>query len=149
MKIVPVLFFGFGWKADRHAQTDRCQCFSPGPHLQFLDEVTSLQVQVDKLRTLGINKIIALGHSGFTVDQMIAKKVRGVDVVIGGHTNTFLYTGRKADKAVTSATSVTYTVGLTLLLKAQAVFNDLNWSVGYLMHLNKVYFACFYVSFFK
>uniref|UniRef100_A0A3P8PLC4 5'-nucleotidase n=2 Tax=Astatotilapia calliptera TaxID=8154 RepID=A0A3P8PLC4_ASTCA len=65
----------------------------PGPHLQFLDEVTSLQVQVDKLRTLGINKIIALGHSGFTVDQMIAKKVRGVDVVIGGHTNTFLYTG--------------------------------------------------------
>lgn len=77
---------------------------------------------MDKLRTLGINKIIALGHSGFTVDKKIAKKVRGVDVVIGGHTNTFLYTGRKADTAVTS---VTYTVRLTLLLKVQAVFNDL------------------------
>uniref|UniRef100_A0AAQ5X2H6 5'-nucleotidase n=1 Tax=Amphiprion ocellaris TaxID=80972 RepID=A0AAQ5X2H6_AMPOC len=65
----------------------------PGPHLEFEDEVSSLQLQVNKLQTLGINKIIALGHSGFTVDQEIAKKVRGVDVVIGGHTNTFLYTG--------------------------------------------------------
>ncbi|KAM3871235.1 snake venom 5'-nucleotidase-like [Diretmus argenteus] len=65
----------------------------PGPHLMFEDEVKALQVQVDKLRTLGYNKIIALGHSGFEVDKDIAKRVRGVDVVIGGHTNTFLYTG--------------------------------------------------------
>ncbi|MED6289997.1 5'-nucleotidase [Characodon lateralis] len=65
----------------------------PGPHLEFQDEVSALQPQVDKLVTLGVNKIIALGHSGFTVDRLIARKVRGVDVVIGGHTNTFLYTG--------------------------------------------------------
>ncbi|XP_059208569.1 snake venom 5'-nucleotidase-like [Centropristis striata] len=66
----------------------------PGRHLKFEDEVEALQVQVDKLQTLGYNKIIALGHSGFEVDQKIAKRVRGVDVVIGGHTNTFLYTGK-------------------------------------------------------
>ncbi|KAM4521807.1 snake venom 5'-nucleotidase-like [Odontesthes bonariensis] len=66
----------------------------PGPHLEFEDEVTALQLQVDKLLKLGINKIIALGHSGFTVDQEIAKRVAGVDVVIGGHTNTFLFTGK-------------------------------------------------------
>ncbi|XP_068608204.1 snake venom 5'-nucleotidase-like [Brachionichthys hirsutus] len=65
----------------------------PGPHLKFEDEVEALQVQVDKLETLGYHKIIALGHSGFDVDKDIAKRVRGVDVVIGGHTNTFLYTG--------------------------------------------------------
>ncbi|CAG5866496.1 unnamed protein product [Menidia menidia] len=65
----------------------------PGPHLKFLDEVEALQLQVNKLETLGVNKIIALGHSGFEVDRDIAKRVRGVDVVIGGHTNTFLYTG--------------------------------------------------------
>lgn len=53
----------------------------------------ALQIQVDKLETLGYNKIIALGHSGFDVDQRIAKRVRGVDVVVGGHTNTFLYNG--------------------------------------------------------
>lgn len=58
-----------------------------------MDEVEALQAVVDKLETLGYNKIIALGHSGFAVDQDIAKRVRGVDVVIGGHTNTFLYTG--------------------------------------------------------
>lgn len=50
-------------------------------------------MQVDKLTAMGVNKIIALGHSGFTVDKNIAQKVKGVDVVIGGHTNTFLYTG--------------------------------------------------------
>ncbi|KAF7667827.1 hypothetical protein LDENG_00045510 [Lucifuga dentata] len=65
----------------------------PGPHLLFEEEVGALQPQIDKLLTLGVDKIIALGHSGFTMDQEIARKVRGVDVVIGGHTNTFLYTG--------------------------------------------------------
>ncbi|KAM3594138.1 uncharacterized protein V6R79_002968 [Siganus canaliculatus] len=67
---------------------------APGQHLKFEDEVKALQIEVDKLRTLGINKIIALGHSGFDVDREIAKRVRGIDVVIGGHTNTFLYTGK-------------------------------------------------------
>ncbi|XP_038616945.1 5'-nucleotidase [Tachyglossus aculeatus] len=66
---------------------------NPGRDLEFEDEITALQPEVDKLRFLGVNKIIALGHSGFEVDKLIAQKVRGVDVVVGGHTNTFLYTG--------------------------------------------------------
>ncbi|XP_033847276.1 5'-nucleotidase [Periophthalmus magnuspinnatus] len=65
----------------------------PGPHVHFEDELSALQRQVDKLQTLGVNKIIALGHSGFSVDQDIARSVQGVDVVIGGHSNTFLYNG--------------------------------------------------------
>ncbi|XP_043075178.1 5'-nucleotidase [Puntigrus tetrazona] len=76
----------------------------PGPHLQFEEEVAALQPHVDKLITLGVNKIIALGHSGFKVDQNIAKKVRGVDVVIGGHTNTFLYTGTPPSTEVPAGT---------------------------------------------
>ncbi|XP_036405966.1 snake venom 5'-nucleotidase-like [Megalops cyprinoides] len=72
----------------------------PGPHLTFEDEVQALQLQVDKLTTLGINKVIALGHSGFAVDQEIARKVKGVDVVIGGHTNTFLYNGTSPSKEI-------------------------------------------------
>lgn len=63
----------------------------------------ALQPQVDKLLTLGVNKIIALGHSGFSVDQEIARRVRGVDVVIGGHTNTFLYTGRDVNNTATNS----------------------------------------------
>lgn len=82
-----------------------CSCWRSGPHLRFEDEVSAVQLQVDKLQTLGVNKIIALGHSGFTVDKEIAKKVRGVDVVIGGHSNTFLFTGTEVNTAV-SITSV-------------------------------------------
>nr|KAF6506926.1 5'-nucleotidase ecto [Rousettus aegyptiacus] len=67
---------------------------NPGTNLVFEDEITALQLEVDKLKTLNVNKIIALGHSGFEMDKLIAQKVKGVDVVVGGHSNTFLYTGR-------------------------------------------------------
>ncbi|KAM8777156.1 5'-nucleotidase [Rhynchonycteris naso] len=73
---------------------------NPGPNLVFEDEITALQLQVDKLTTLNVNKIIALGHSGFEMDKLIAQKVKGVDVVVGGHSNTFLYTGNPPSKEV-------------------------------------------------
>ena len=41
-----------------------------------------------------MNILIALGHSGFQKDLEIAENVPDIDVVVGGHTNTFLYTGR-------------------------------------------------------
>lgn len=37
--------------------------------------------------------IFAVGHSGIKKDVEIAKKVSEVDLVVGGHTDTFLYTG--------------------------------------------------------
>ncbi|XP_054425650.1 5'-nucleotidase [Pteronotus mesoamericanus] len=73
---------------------------NPGKNLVFEDEITALQHQVDKLTTLNVNKIIALGHSGFEMDKLIAQKVKGVDVVVGGHSNTFLYTGNPPSKEV-------------------------------------------------
>ncbi|XP_046877126.1 5'-nucleotidase isoform X1 [Hypomesus transpacificus] len=72
----------------------------PGPNVQFQEEVSAMQNQVNKLLSLGVNKIIALGHSGFVMDQKIARRVRGVDVVIGGHSNTFLYTGQAPSSEV-------------------------------------------------
>lgn len=71
---------------------------NPGTNLVFEDEITALQPEVDKLKTLNVSKIIALGHSGFEMDKLIAQKVRGVDVVVGGHSNTFLYTGTPPSK---------------------------------------------------
>ncbi|XP_033635029.1 5'-nucleotidase-like [Asterias rubens] len=63
-------------------------------NLVFMDEVSSIQAEVDRLIAVeGVNKIIALGHSGYDADQKIAREVRGLDVVVGGHSNTFLYTG--------------------------------------------------------
>lgn len=73
---------------------------NPGRNLVFEDEIAALQPEVDKLKTLNVNKIIALGHSGFEMDKLIAQKVKGVDVVVGGHSNTFLYTGTPPSKEV-------------------------------------------------
>lgn len=48
---------------------------------------------MNRLKSEGINIIIALGHSGFEIDRIIAQEVEHVDLVIGGHSNTFLYSG--------------------------------------------------------
>ncbi|XP_053599192.1 protein 5NUC-like [Microplitis demolitor] len=72
---------------------------SPGK-VVFLDEVESVRREVDKLRADNVTIIIALGHSSFDADKKIAAEVDGVDLVIGGHTNTFLYSGRKPDLEV-------------------------------------------------
>jgi len=37
-----------------------------------------------------VNKIIVLSHSGYRVDQMVAANTTGVDVIVGGHSNTLL-----------------------------------------------------------
>lgn len=65
----------------------------PGPNVKFLPEVESVKSAVDELKKLNINKIIATGHAGIDIDKKIAKEVDGIDIVVGGHTNTFLYTG--------------------------------------------------------
>lgn len=49
------------------------------------------------LQNKGVKIIIALGHSGYDVDRDIAKNCPLVDAVIGGHSNTFLYTGEQPD----------------------------------------------------
>lgn len=43
------------------------------------------------LREQNVSIIVAVGHSGFDFDKMVAKECPDVDLVIGGHTNTFLY----------------------------------------------------------
>lgn len=53
--------------------------------------------EADALHNKGVNIIIALGHSGYDMDMEIAKSCPLVDVVIGGHSNTFLYSGRQPD----------------------------------------------------
>jgi 2',3'-cyclic-nucleotide 2'-phosphodiesterase (5'-nucleotidase family) len=61
----------------------------------FMDELDPIQAEVDKLVSQGINIIIALGHSGYQVDLNLANRLRDVDIIVGGHTNTFLYTGKE------------------------------------------------------
>ena len=72
----------------------KCPLFLTGPTIRFHDVIESVQTEVDALKQQGVNKIIAVGHAGYTKDQEIARSVDGIDIVVGGHTDTFLYTGK-------------------------------------------------------
>lgn len=63
---------------------------SPGPNIPFFPPVRALQAEVDRLEAEGINKIILLSHSGYHMDLDLAEAVTGVDVIVGGHSATYL-----------------------------------------------------------
>ncbi len=63
---------------------------SPGDKIKMLDYVSSVQKAVDELTSAGVNKIILLTHSGFDFDKESATKMRGIDVIVGGHSHTLL-----------------------------------------------------------
>lgn len=57
-----------------------------GPHIE------STQKAVDELTKQGINKIIVMSHIGYDFDKLMAKGLRNVDLIIGGHSHTPLGT---------------------------------------------------------
>ena len=69
---------------------DTPEIASPGKNVIFTDPVQAVQGEVDKLTAEGVNKIIVLSHSGYLVDQRVAAGTTGVDVIVGGHDNTYL-----------------------------------------------------------
>lgn len=69
---------------------DTDELASPGPNISFSDPIAAVQAEVDQMTADGINKIIVLSHSGYGVDQAVAEGTTGVDVIVGGHTNTLL-----------------------------------------------------------
>lgn len=69
---------------------DTDELASPGPNIVFTDPVHAVQGEVDKLTQMGVNKIIVLSHSGYNVDKRVAAETTGVDVIVGGHSNTYL-----------------------------------------------------------
>ncbi|XP_033634482.1 snake venom 5'-nucleotidase-like [Asterias rubens] len=63
--------------------------------LIFSEEIQGLQTAVDCLMSMGVNKIIALGNSGYEKARDIADQLVGVDVVVSGRDFTLLHTGDK------------------------------------------------------
>ena len=81
----------------------------------FTDPVNAVQGEVDKLTEMGVNKIIVLSHSGYKVDQAVAAGTSGVDVIVGGHSNTLLSnTNERAEGAYPTM------VGETAIVQAYA-----------------------------
>ncbi|WP_118135741.1 bifunctional UDP-sugar hydrolase/5'-nucleotidase [Oceanicella sp. SM1341] len=69
---------------------DTDELASPGPNVTFSDPSEAVRAEVAKLTELGVNKIVVLSHSGYSVDKKVAAEVDGIDVIVGGHTNTYL-----------------------------------------------------------
>ncbi len=63
---------------------------SAGPNITFFDPISAIENEVKNLRSQGVNKIIVISHSGYALDQEIAQKVAGIDVIVGGNSNTVL-----------------------------------------------------------
>ncbi|WP_312798155.1 bifunctional metallophosphatase/5'-nucleotidase, partial [Tianweitania sp.] len=70
--------------------TDTPDVATPGPNLAFEDDVEAVKREVKALTDQGVNKIVALTHVGYVRDRDTIAKIPGVDVVVGGHSHTFL-----------------------------------------------------------
>jgi len=63
---------------------------SAGPNVRFLDATTTAQRTVQELERAGVHVIIALTHLGYARDLDLARRVSGIDVIVGGHSHTLL-----------------------------------------------------------
>ena len=62
----------------------------PDAGTTFSDETATAQSEIDRLAALGIDQIILQTHQGYQADQAMARKLRGVDVIVGGDSHTLL-----------------------------------------------------------
>ncbi|KAF4521721.1 hypothetical protein B566_EDAN012169 [Ephemera danica] len=62
--------------------------------LKFTDEVAPVSEEAARLRKQGVDIIVLLSHSGYETDQKIAKEVTDIDVIVGAHSHTLLWSGK-------------------------------------------------------
>jgi 5'-nucleotidase/UDP-sugar diphosphatase len=63
---------------------------SPGPHVAIEAVEAAAKEAIGELEKAGVNKIVALSHVGFDRDKEVAAAIDGLDVIVGGHTHTYL-----------------------------------------------------------
>lgn len=69
---------------------------NPG-NLHILDEIESVKKEANRLKTEeDVNIIIVLSHCGLVIDREMAQKSDDlIDVIVGGHSHTLLYSGNQ------------------------------------------------------
>lgn len=63
---------------------------NPGANIKFTNIKSAVSKEVSALQKQGINKIILICHEGYAQDQKLASKINGIDVIVGGHSHTYL-----------------------------------------------------------
>ena len=63
---------------------------SPGDKIGFMDVAETAAKYIAELEAAGVNKIILLTHQGYEEDMALAAKVKGIDLIVGGHSHTLL-----------------------------------------------------------
>ena len=58
------------------------------------DEIESVKAEAKRLKETGVNIIIAVGHAGYDLDQRMAMEIGELDLVVGGHSHTYLFTSQ-------------------------------------------------------
>ncbi|MBI4723701.1 MAG: thiosulfohydrolase SoxB [Rhodomicrobium sp.] len=57
------------------------------PNWEFGIREEDMQKQVDEARAGGADLVVLLSHNGFDVDRKMANRVKGIDVILTGHTH--------------------------------------------------------------
>lgn len=57
------------------------------PELSFGVREEQIQKNVDEARKKGAKVVVLLSHNGFDVDRKVASRVKGIDVILTGHTH--------------------------------------------------------------
>lgn len=70
---------------------DAIQVLGEAGDMQFLDQHEAARQAVDELKEQGANVIVGISHSGVDEDRELAREVPGIDVIVGGHSETALY----------------------------------------------------------
>lgn len=59
--------------------------------IKFSDEATAAQQSIDALHAQGVPIVVVLSHIGYEEDMAMAQKLNGSQLIIGGHSHTFLF----------------------------------------------------------
>ncbi len=63
---------------------------NPDAGTRFLEELATAQAQLDLLQAQGVDIVVLLTHVGYRTDVELARKLSGVDLIVGGDSHTLL-----------------------------------------------------------
>ncbi|MCU0821235.1 MAG: hypothetical protein MUC95_02025 [Spirochaetes bacterium] len=68
--------------------------------VEILDQIAEIGKDVSTLKEKKVDIIILLSHSGYDQDRIIAQSIKGIDLIVGGHSQTLMKTPEKAGNTI-------------------------------------------------